>query len=92
MWVAEERHAKGASTVRQSTVKDPAPSGAELTSDEVEEAITLGIKGEPSNELVRLMIAARREFFAANGRFLDDDELEREVAERRGGACVDSEE
>jgi hypothetical protein len=42
--------------------------------------------GEMSNtHLGRLAIAARREYFAAGGRVLTDEELEREIAERRGG-------
>ena len=39
----------------------------------------------PRTELGRLALAARREFLAANGRFLTRVELEREIAERRGG-------
>lgn len=70
-----------------ANVETPAANHAVMTPEEAEEAITLGMRGEPPNELVRLLIAARREFFAANGRFLDDDELEREIAERRGGVA-----
>lgn len=40
---------------------------------------------EPKTELGRFALAARREFLAANGRFLTREELEREIAERRGG-------
>ena len=64
----------------------------EPNADEIEEAITLGRNGSPQTEFDRLLIAARREFFAAEGRFPSRDELAREVAERRGGpAAVDEE-
>lgn len=43
-----------------------------------------GFGFEPRTELGRLILAARREFLAANGRFLAREELERELAERRG--------
>lgn len=39
----------------------------------------------PRTELGRLAIAARREYFAAGGRPLSPEEIEQEVAERRGG-------
>jgi hypothetical protein len=39
----------------------------------------------PRTELGRMAIAARREYFAAGGRPLGPEEIEREVAERRGG-------
>lgn len=51
--------------------------------DEVELEITLGI--EPKTELQRLLIAARRDFYERNGRFLTAEEIEREVAQRRAG-------
>lgn len=42
--------------------------------------------GEASNtEFGRLAIAARREYFAAGGRFLNEEEFARELAEWRGG-------
>lgn len=40
----------------------------------------------PQSELGRLAIAARREYLAGGGRLLNRDEIQREVAERRGGA------
>ena len=52
--------------------------------DEVAAAIELGREGMTKTELGRLVIAARREFLLAERRFLDRDELEREMAERRG--------
>lgn len=61
---------------------------AESDVDEIEEAITLGLGRSPQTELERLIVAARREFFAAEGRFLNQDELAREVAERRGGSIA----
>ncbi len=39
----------------------------------------------PRTEFGRLALAAGREFFARHGRFLSMEEIEREVAERRGG-------
>lgn len=45
-----------------------------------------GFGYEPRTELGRLILAARREFLAANGRFLTREELEQELAERRGGS------
>jgi hypothetical protein len=48
------------------------------------EEIYLGLGRAPKTELGRLLLAARREFFAREGRFLDRDEIEREVRERRG--------
>ena len=39
----------------------------------------------PRTELGRLALAARREYLAAGGRLLSREEIEREVAERRGG-------
>lgn len=45
-----------------------------------------GFGYEPRTEFERLVLAARREFLAANGRFLTREELEQELAERRGGA------
>ncbi len=39
----------------------------------------------PRTELGRLALAARREYFAAGGRPLSPEEIEQEVAERRGG-------
>ncbi len=38
--------------------------------DEAEEAISLGLSDSPQTEFDRLLVAARREFFAAEGRFL----------------------
>lgn len=58
---------------------------------EAEEAINLRLTGSPRTELGRLLLAARREFVAVEGRFLDRDELDRELAERRGGASADGE-
>lgn len=45
-----------------------------------------GFGCEPRSELGRMILAARREFLAANGRFLTQKELEQELAERRGGS------
>jgi hypothetical protein len=59
---------------------------------EAEEVSALGPAGSPQTELGRLLLAARREFVAAEGRFLDRDELDCELAERRGGASAVGEE
>lgn len=61
------------------------------TSD-LEEAIDLGLGRLPLTEFDRLLLAARREYLAAEGRFLDRDELDRELAGRRGGASLANEE
>jgi hypothetical protein len=58
---------------------------------DVEAAIDLGLKRSQRTDLGRLVLAARREFFSAEGRFLDGDELDREVAVRRGGETAASE-
>ena len=46
---------------------------------------------ERVTDLARLLLAARREFLAAEGQFLDGHEFDRELAERRGVAGVDDE-
>lgn len=66
----------------QSPPREIAPTEAK-TPDEVELEITLGL--DPSTELRRRLIAARREFSAKNGRLLTPDEIAREVAQRRAG-------
>jgi hypothetical protein len=55
----------------------------DITSNDPEE-IYLGLGRSPKTELGQLLLAARREFFAREGRFLDRDEIERELHERRG--------
>lgn len=77
--------------MRHIKTHEPAPIGGGPAMDEAEEAIDLGQDGAPRTELGRLLLAARREFAAAEGRFLDRDELDRELAERRGGASADGE-
>jgi hypothetical protein len=71
--------------VRRTQAVEPARAAGKLTAAEAEEAITLGLDEASLTEFGRLLIAARREFFAAEGRFLSREEIEREVAERRGG-------
>ena len=51
------------------------------------EEISLGLGRSPKTELVQRLLAARREFFAREGRFLDRDEIERE---RRGDWTADA--
>jgi hypothetical protein len=53
-----------------------------------EEVVDLGIGNPPRSELAGLLVAARREFLAAEGHFLDRDELARELAERRAEASA----
>jgi hypothetical protein len=79
--------------VRHIQPNEPAPTdgGHSSAMDEAEMAIDLGQDGSPRTELGRLLLAARREFVAAEGRFLNRDELDRELAERRGGASADGE-
>lgn len=67
------------------------PQTAEDTQEEIDTpedlaaAAEVGFDRVPRTPLGRSLMAARREFLAANGRFLTDEELEREIAERRGG-------
>ena len=70
---------------------EPAPIGGGPAMNQPEQTIDLGPVGSPQTELGRLLLAARREFVAAEGRFLNRDELDRELAERRGGASADGE-
>lgn len=58
----------------------------------VEDEAARGLEDVCHTELGRLLIAARREFLEAEGRFLTSEELEREIAERRGGVSWDDEE
>jgi hypothetical protein len=61
---------------------EPAVDGTDDRADEID----LGVPRDGSrSELLRALGAARREFLAANGRFLTREELEQELAERRGG-------
>ena len=53
---------------------------------------TVGLEQIRHTEVGRLLIAARREFLEAEGHFLSREELEREIAERRGGVSWDDEE
>ncbi len=50
-----------------------------------------GLEEVRHTELGKLLIAARREFLEAEGHFLTLEELEREIAERRGGVRWDDE-
>lgn len=65
----------------------------EETSDvhESDEATGVWTGAPPDTELGRLLLAARREFFAAEGRFLNREELALELAERRGVSAADDE-
>ena len=69
----------------------PALIDRESNWGEVEATIDLDPERSPRTTLWRLMLAARREFSAAEERFLDDAELDREVAAQHGGASVGSE-
>lgn len=67
------------------TTKTSTPAPAQQDREDVDLEYQLDL-GEASNtEFGRLIIAARREYFAAGGHVLSDEELEREIAERRGG-------
>jgi hypothetical protein len=77
--------------VRHPKVQEPAPTGARPAIDEFEEAIAFDSDDAPMTDLARLLLAARREFLAAEGQFLDGHEFDRELAERRGVAGVDDE-
>ena len=77
--------------MRHIKTHEPAPIGEGSAMDKAEQTIDLGQDGSPRTELGRLLLAARREFVAAEGRFLNRDALDRELAERRGGASADGE-
>lgn len=77
--------------MHQSKTHEPASIDGGLGMNEAEEAIDLEQADSPRMELGGLLLAARREFVGAEGRFLDRGELARELAERRGGVSVDGE-
>jgi len=67
------------------TTKTSTPAPTQHDHEDVDPEYQLDL-GEASNtEFGRLAIAARREYFARGGRFLNDEEYARELAERRGG-------
>ena len=72
-----------ASTTRQQTI-------ATTPGDEAE-ARAVGLDRAPRTELGQLIVAARRAFLDSHGRFLTREELEREIAERRGGVVANDE-
>jgi len=65
------------------------PKASTQTSDtsvrEHDDASAVELDDVPQTALGRLAVAARREYFASGGHPLSRDEIEREVAERRGG-------
>ena len=65
------------------TVEDPMDDMD--PSDDLMSAAQVGFHRVPRTSLGRALLAARREFLASEGRFLGWEELEREIAERRGG-------
>ena len=67
-------------------------NAATLAPADLEAEAARGLEEVRHTELGRLLIAARREFLEAEGRFLTPEDLEREVAERRGGVSWDDEE
>lgn len=68
------------------------PTKASEVEDWAAEASAVGLDHAPRTELGRLLLGARREFLAVNGRCLSREELERELAERRGGIAASDEE
>ncbi|MBA3416819.1 MAG: hypothetical protein H0U10_16485 [Chloroflexia bacterium] len=58
---------------------------------DLDAAAARGLEDVRHTELGKLLIAARREFLEAEGHFLTPEELEREIAERRGGVRWDDE-
>ncbi|MBA2596834.1 MAG: hypothetical protein H0V00_09450 [Chloroflexia bacterium] len=74
--------------MRHIKTHEPAPTRGAPAKDDAEQVMDLGQGGSPRTELGWLLLAARREFVAAEGQFLDRDELGRELAERRGGASA----
>ena len=65
---------------------------AAMTPAELEAAAAEGLDRVRDTELGRLLIAARAEFLREEGRFLTREELEQEIAERKGGVSWDDEE
>lgn len=55
-----------------------------------EACVDLDLGITPRTELGRLLLAARRAYFEAEGRFLTREELERELAELRGDDPADA--
>jgi hypothetical protein len=70
----------------------PEPAQIPLLNNGDEAAIDVGSSNARRTELGRLLVAARREYLAAEGHFLDRRELARELRERRGGASTDIDE
>lgn len=78
-----------ARTTPRSTA-NPADSVEQVDSpDELTAAMEVGFTTIPRTPVGPALLAARREFLAANGRFLTQEELEREIAERRCGSYSD---
>lgn len=69
--------------MKQSSPPVPVATPDEDEAARIERLVDIGY--EPRTELGRAVIAARREYFAAGGRPLSREEINREVAERRGG-------
>lgn len=67
-------------------VTEPTATGNDV--DDAQGADTATLDYVPRTELGQLALAARREYIAAGGSFLSRDEIEREVAERRGGTYL----
>ncbi len=69
--------------MKNSSTQTSAPANRKRRDSDVDSLAELGYA--PSTDLERLAVAARREYFAAGGRPLSREEIEAEVAERRGG-------
>ncbi len=58
---------------------------------DLEAEAAVGLERVRHTEFGRLLIAARREFLEAEGQFLSREELEQEIAKRRGGVSWNDE-
>jgi hypothetical protein len=70
------------------------PAAAKLSEpigmpDDLAVAREVGFDRVPRTELGRALLEARRQILASGQGFLSWEELEREIAERRGGAAPD---
>ncbi len=67
------------------TTTSAAPRIVDAEEDDATGSDLADIEYEPRTELGRLALAARREYFAAGGKPLTREEINAEVASRRGG-------
>jgi hypothetical protein len=76
--------------MRQTKTRRDDSSERRHASTMTEESADVDLGITPRTELGRLLLAARRAYFEAEGRFLTREELERELAELRGDDPADA--